>query len=91
MEQHQSVEGIRRRLTQAEVVSAVNDAAPWIDRMTSTNCPAAELIMDWHHAQARLRTVGEAVFGHQQAVKHESVETCLDNLWHGETSGVIAA
>lgn len=91
MEPHQYIEGLRRRITQVEVLSSVNDAAPWIERITSTNFPAAEHIVDWHHAADRLSKVGETVFGADQSEKEEWVNVNRDALWQGKTEVVIDA
>jgi len=47
MGQHQYLEGLRRQLGACARLSSVNDGAPWIERITTTNYPQAVQIVDW--------------------------------------------
>jgi hypothetical protein len=89
--QHQYVEGLRRRIEDCQRLSSVNDGAPWIERITTTNYPQAVQIIDWAHASERLWKVSKAVFGEQSPQTQEWVELRLDHLWHGRVEDVIPA
>ncbi len=58
IEPHQYVEGLRRGLDDCQCLNSVNDGAPWIERITTTNYPHAVQITDWKHSDKRLRKVG---------------------------------
>jgi hypothetical protein len=88
---HQYTEGLRRGIDHCQRLSSVNDGAPWIERITDLNFPAAVQIVDWPHAQGKLWKVGKAVFGEQSAEGKEWVEERLDHLWAGEIKQVEAA
>lgn len=88
---YQYAEGLRRGIDQCQQLSSVNDGAPWIERITSLNFPAATQIVDWSHAEGKLWTVGKAVFGEQSAQGRGWVEAQLDLLWCGEVHQVEAA
>ncbi len=88
---HQYAEGLRRGIDRCQQLSSVNDGAPWIERITSLNFPAATQIVDWSHAAGRLWTVAKAVFGEQSPQGRGWVEAQVDRLWCGETHQVEAA
>lgn len=88
---HQYVEGLRRGLGQCAPLSSVNDGAAWIERVTTLNFPQAVQIIDWSHPDERLRAVGQAVFGDAGAAGAAWVQARLDELWAGDTAGVIGA
>jgi hypothetical protein len=54
MGQHQYLEGTRRQVALCQRLGSVNDGAPWIDRITTTNYPQAIQVIDWGHADERL-------------------------------------
>lgn len=54
MERYQYLEGCRRGIPSCGKVSAVSDAAEWIERITYINFPEATQIVDWFHAAERL-------------------------------------
>ncbi|MFQ5855569.1 MAG: hypothetical protein ACE5LU_08010 [Anaerolineae bacterium] len=49
---HQYAEGLRRGVERCQRLSSVNDGAPWIERITQTNFPEAEQIVDWSHVES---------------------------------------
>jgi hypothetical protein len=86
---YQYAEGLRRGLEHCERVTSTNDGAPWIDRVTRLNFPAAPQIIDWSHAAEHLWTVAHAVHGdHTSAAKHWAA-TQLDALWTGQVAEVV--
>jgi hypothetical protein len=88
---HQYAEGLRRAIDRCQRLSSVNDGAPWIERITSLNFPAAIQIVDWSHAEGRLWKVSKAVFGEQSPEGRGWVEERLDHLWGGDVQKVEAA
>lgn len=86
---HQYTEGLRRGLDRCQRLSSVNDGASWIERITFTNFPEAEQIVDWTHATERLWQVTEAVFGRQTSQGQAWVEEQLDCLWGGRVGAVV--
>lgn len=86
----QYAEGLRRGLERVEKLSSVNDAAPYIERVTALNFPKAAQIVDWPHAAERVWAVGKAVFGEGQAQTTLWAEARLDGLWEGHVGEVIA-
>lgn len=87
---HQYVEGLRRQLPTVRTLTSVNDGAPWIRRVTQTNFPQAEFILDWHHAEERLQVVAEYAFP-AAAPKRAWLATTTDHLWHGQLHAVVDA
>lgn len=87
----QYAEGLRRGLERVDRLSSVNDAAPYIERVTALNFPKAVQIVDWPHASERLWAVGKAVFGEGQAETTRWAEARLDGLWEGQVGEVIGA
>lgn len=88
--QHQYLEGGRRQVAACRQ-SSVNDGAPWIDRITTTNFEQAIQVIDWHHAEERLWKVAKAVFGEGTLQAKQWAEDFIDKLWHGRTSEVVVA
>ena len=87
MERYQYLEGCRRGIPSCGKVSAVSDAAEWIERITYTNFPEATQIVDWFHAAERLWAVGKACFPDQETRKGW-VQARLDDLWLGQVDKV---
>ena len=87
----QYAEGLRRGIDRCRRLSSVNDGAPWIERITGTNFPHAQQIIDWTHAQQRLWTVANAVCGEQTVQARRWVEPHLEALWAGRTAEVVRA
>jgi hypothetical protein len=87
MERYQYLEGCRRGIPSCRKVSAVSDAAEWIERITNTNFPEATQIVDWFHAAERLWAVGKACFPDQDTRKGW-VQARLDDLWLGQVDKV---
>lgn len=86
---YQYAEGLRRGLDHCPQVTSTNDGAPWIDRVTRLNFPAAPQIIDWSHAAEHVWAVAHAVQGeHTPAAKHWA-ETQLDALWQGQVAEVV--
>lgn len=88
---HQYAEGLRRGIDRCQPLSSVNDGAPWIERITSLNFPAATQIVDWSHAEGKLWAVAKAVFGEQSPEGRGWVDAQLDRLWCGAAHQVAAA
>ena len=88
---YQYAEGLRRGIDRCQRLSSVNDGAPWIERITDLNFPAAVQIVDWSHAEERLWKVSKAVFGEQSPEGKGWVEERLDHLWSGKVKKVEAA
>ena len=90
MGQHQYLEGSRRRIEHCRL-SSVNDGAPWIERITSTNYPRAVQILDWGHADERIWKVAKAAFGEGTPKTKQWAEANLDRLWTGEVQSALAS
>ena len=91
MGQHQYLEGARRQVGLCRRLSSVNDGAPWIDRITTSNYPQAVQIIDWYHADERLWKVANAAFGEGSLQSQQWVEKQADLLWHGRVKEVVNA
>jgi len=91
MGQHQYLEGARRQVERCERFSSVNDGAPWIDRITTSNFPRAVQIIDWRHAEERLWKVSKAAFGEGTFQSQQWAEQHIDLLWHGRLKEVVSA
>ena len=85
----QYAEGLRRGIERSDRLSAVSDAAVWIERVTRQNFPDAVQIVDWSHAAERLWAVGKAVFGEGSARTRQWTEARLDELWNGKVAEVV--
>lgn len=90
MMRHQYLEGTRRQVEKCLRLGSVNDGAPWIDRITSTNYPQAVQVLDWGHASARLWKVAKAAFGEGTPDTHAWAEKQLEYLWAGRVNLVVA-
>jgi hypothetical protein len=88
---YQYAEGLRRGLDRAQVLSSVNDAAAWIQRVTATNFPQAVQIVDWSHSSQHLSTVANAVLGEESTAALTWVEARKDELWDGQVGTVVEA
>jgi len=91
MGQHQYLEGARRQVGLCRRLSSVNDGAPWIDRITTSNYPQAIQIIDWYHADERLWKVAKAAFGEGSLQSQQWVEKQAELLWHGRIKEVVSA
>jgi hypothetical protein len=91
MGQHQYLEGARRQVHLCARLTSVNDGAPWIERITTSNYPQAIQIIDWSHAEERLWKVAKAAFGEGSPPSQQWVETQTDLLWHGRVPEVVSA
>jgi hypothetical protein len=91
MGQHQYLEGARRQVGLCRRLSSVNDGAPWIDRITTSNYPQAIQIIDWYHADERLWKVAKAAFGEGSLQSQQWVEKQADLLWDGHVKEVVSA
>lgn len=91
MMRHQYLEGTRRQIEKCLRLSSVNDGAPWIDRITSTNYPQAVQILDWSHASERLWKVAKAAFGEGTPAAQAWAEQHVAELWAGRGQQVVAA
>jgi len=83
MGQHQYLEGARRQVGLCRRLTSVNDGAPWIDRITTSNYPQAIQIIDWYHADERLWKVAKAAFGEgtlqsQHGLKNKLISCGMD-------------
>ena len=88
---YQYAEGLRRGLDRAQVLSSVNDAAAWIQRVTATNFPQAVQIVDWSHSSQHLFTVANEVLGEGSTAALTWVEARKDELWDGQVGTVVDA
>ncbi len=82
--QHQYLEGVRR-------LSSVNDGAPWIERVTTSNHPQAIQILDGSHAKERFWKVAKAAFGEGSLASQQWLETQAECLWDGRVKEVVSA
>jgi hypothetical protein len=81
--------GLQVQADRAQEVIFVCDGAQWIWRMIDHYFPHAVQIVDWFHAEERLKTLA------QDAVNLETdphwLVTMCSALWHGDLPTVIAA
>jgi len=91
MGQHQYLEGTRRQVEACLRFTSVNDGAPWIDRITTSNYPAAVQIIDWGHAEERLWKVAKAAFGEGSLPSQQWAERQIELLWSGRVEEVVSA
>jgi hypothetical protein len=91
MGQHQYLEGARRQVNLCARLTSVNDGAPWIERITTSNYPHIIQIIDWSHAEERLWKVAKAAFGEGSLPAQQWVETQTELLWHGRINEVVSA
>jgi hypothetical protein len=88
---YQYVEGLRRGFDRVPQASSVNDGARWIARITDTNFPDAQLIVDWSHSTQHLWAVGHAVYGEGSPQAGAWVQQREAELWAGEVEKVVQA
>ena len=88
---YQYLEGLRRGFDRLKKASSANDGARWIARITDTNFPHAQQILDWTHATEHLWAVGKAVFGETTPEAFQWVKQRKAELWEGNVEAVIAA
>lgn len=88
---YQYAEGLRRGFDRLSKSSSVNDGARWIGRVTDTNFPNAQLIIDWTHCIEHLWAVGNAVYGEGTAAAASWVEQWKTDLWDGKVASVTQA
>jgi hypothetical protein len=81
----------RRGTRRAEVVCAVADGAPWIQRVWDWHCPHAVRILDFPHAAEHLGSAAHAVLGAGTAAVSEWLGTQLHELKHKDPDTVLAA
>lgn len=58
---YQYAEGLRRGLDHCALITATNDGALWIERMTRLNFPDSLQIIDWSHASEHMWAVAHEV------------------------------
>lgn len=91
MSQYQYLEGTRRQVALCQRLGSVNDGAPWIDRITTTNYPQAIQVIDWGHASERLWKVAKSAFGEGTSQSQAWAEQQKDRLWYGRIGEVVTA
>ena len=87
---YQYLEGLRRGFDRLGAPSSVNDGAKWIARVTDTNFPKAQQILDWSHGSEHLWAVGEALFGEGTSATAQWVKQRQAELWAGHGEAVVA-
>lgn len=87
---YQYAEGLRRGFDRLSQASSVNDGARWIARITDTNFPHAQQIVDWTHATEHLWAVGHAVYGEATPEATHWVAQRKTELWEGQIDAVVA-
>ena len=90
MAPYQYAEGLRRGLARCCELSSVNDGALWIKRITTTNFPQAQQIVDWRHASDHLWAVANAVCGEHTPQAKQWTSAQLDRLWDGPVADVVS-
>lgn len=88
---YQYLEGLRRGFDRLKKASSANDGARWIARVTDTNFPHAQQIIDWTHGIEHLWAVGNAVFGETTPEACQWVKQRKDELWEGNVEEVVLA
>jgi hypothetical protein len=88
---YQYLEGLRRGFDRLEKASSANDGARWIARITDTNFPHAQQIIDWMHGTEHLWAMGNAVFGETTPKTSQWVKQRKAELWAGNVEAVIVA
>jgi hypothetical protein len=75
----------RRRVSQAEEVSTVNDGADWIWDLTDKYLPQRRVeILDWPHAMENLAKAGKAGWGEGTPEAQAWLEQRKTELWKGQ-------
>jgi hypothetical protein len=80
---------LRRGLDHCPLVTATNDGAPWIERVTRLNFPEVPQIIDWSHAAEHVWTVAHEVQGEPPPAAQRWAETQLEALWTGHVAEVV--
>lgn len=88
---YQYAEGLRRGFDRVPHASSVNDGAVWIARITDTNFPHAQFIVDWSHSTEHLWAVGQAVYGEGTTQAAGWVQQRETELWAGAVKDVVHA
>jgi len=88
---YQYLEGLRRGFDRLTTTTSVNDGARWIARITDTNFPHTQQIVDWTHGTEHLWAVGNAVFGEATAEAAQWVDQRQTELWHNQGEAVVTA
>lgn len=88
---YQYLEGLRRGFDRLVAPSSVNDGSKWITRVTSTNFPRAQIILDWMHGSEHLWAVGNAVFGETTPAAAQWVKLRQAELWEGHGEVMLGA
>jgi len=88
---YQYLEGLRRGFDRLVAPSSVNDGAKWIARVTDTNFPKAQQIIDWSHGSEHLWAVGNTVFGDATPEAVQWVKQRQTELWKGQGETVLTA
>jgi hypothetical protein len=86
---YQYAEGLRRGLDHCDLITATNDGALWIDRITRLNFPDVPQIIDWSHASEHVWAVAHEVYGESSPAAQPWVNTQLDALWQGRATKVV--
>jgi hypothetical protein len=86
---YQYAEGLRRGFDLLAPASSVNDGARWIARITDTNFPQVQQIVDWSHGVEHLWAVGNAVFGEGTPEADGWVKQRETELWAGGVETVV--
>jgi hypothetical protein len=88
---YQYAEGLRRGLDTVETLTSVNDGALWIGRVTKSNWPKAQQILDWPHAAGHIYDVAKVVYGEGSTSGTQWAESRLQELWSGHVEDVLRA
>jgi hypothetical protein len=87
---HQYAEGLRRGVDHCQRLGSVNDGSVWIDRITATNFPGIQQVVDWSHGSGKLWLVANEVFGEGSSGAKEWTAKHLDLLWAGGVAAVVS-
>lgn len=68
----------------------VCDGATWIWELITHYYPNAVQIVDWYHAEDRLKRLADAVFS-SQTERQSWLAQVTESLWHGQVQDVILA
>jgi hypothetical protein len=75
----------RRRVREADEISAVNDGADWIWDLTEKHLPQRRVeILDWPHAVENLAKAGKAGWGEGTVEARAWLEQRKTELWNGQ-------
>lgn len=88
---YQYLEGLRRGFDRLPTTTSVNDGARWIARITDTNFPYTQQIVDWMHGTEHLWAVGHAAFGETSPEAAQWVEQRKTELWNNQGAAVVSA